>query len=390
MEPEKSTPQKVRIVARNRWLLLAAMVSALALIAALLFVKVPASTNPALERQSQQPQTLNQPLTPAPGFTLSDQQGRTTSLAQFRGKVVVLTFIDPECHQLCPLTTHSMVQAINLLGPAAASHVQLIGINANPLKTQVSDVANYTRTHDLEGLWRFLTGPRVQLEQIWRDYHIYVAVMNNDIEHTAIIMLIGPNGNERNIYFTPMSYSAEGGQEQTLAAGIRSLLPGHPSDANANQITPDSEELPPPVHSVSLTPLSPKQPPVELGSAHAHLAVFFASWLGQDSNLHQNLSVLDSYAALAERRGWPSPVAIDELTTEPSPTVAQQVIDPLAATLRTPIVEDASGRLADNFHVDDLPWFVLSSSSGKILWHHDGWLSASALKQQVTTALAKS
>ena len=70
----------------------------------------------------------------APGFVLSDQQGRLTSLAQFRGKVVVLTFIDPECTQICPLTTRSMVEALKLLGPAAASKVELLGVNINAQK----------------------------------------------------------------------------------------------------------------------------------------------------------------------------------------------------------------------------------------------------------------
>jgi len=96
------------------------------------------------------------------------------------------------------------------------------------------------------------------------------------------------------------------------------------------------------------------------------------------------------YAALAKQRSWPSPVAVDELTTEPSLAEAQSVLGPLAETIETPIVEDTSGRLADTYHVDDLPWFVLNSVSGKILWSHDGWLSAAALKQQVDAALAGS
>ena len=43
----------------------------------------------------------------SPEFVLRDQQNRLTSLAQFRGKVVVLIFIDPECTQICPLTTRA-------------------------------------------------------------------------------------------------------------------------------------------------------------------------------------------------------------------------------------------------------------------------------------------
>jgi hypothetical protein len=81
---------------------------------------------------------------------------------------------------------------------------------------------------------------------------------------------------------------------------------------------------------------------------------------------------------------------VDELTTEPSPAEALQVLDPLGVTIHAPIVEDASAQLADDYQVKDLPWFELSSSSGKILWYHDGWLSATAPDNQVRAALAHS
>jgi hypothetical protein len=60
---------------------------------------------------------------------------------------------------------------------------------------------------------------------------------------------------------------------------------------------------------------------------------------------------------------------------------------PLPANLRAPIVEDTSGGLADSYLVGDLPWFVLTSASGKVIWNHDGWLSAAVLKQDVGFAL---
>ena len=60
----------------------------------------------------------------------------------------------------------------------------------------------------------------------------------------------------------------------------------------------------------------------------------------------------------------------------------------IAAMLDTPVVEDASGRLADGYHVGDLPWFVLNSSTGEILWRHHGWLSHEELTRQVGSSLA--
>ena len=135
-------------MSRGRWLLRAGACTIVALVAAVLTLFIAAQKKggnaPAVAATS-----LSEPATmalsnrdpdpgspagdiPAPEFVLRDQQDQSTSLAQFRGKVVVLTFIDPECTQICPLTTQSMAEALKILGPDAASQVQLLGIDANP------------------------------------------------------------------------------------------------------------------------------------------------------------------------------------------------------------------------------------------------------------------
>jgi cytochrome oxidase Cu insertion factor (SCO1/SenC/PrrC family) len=373
---EKQTnPQEPVSSLRNRWLLLATASIGVALVAAGLLGIAMVSKR-----------AVN---TPAPGFLLRDQQSRLTSLSQFRGKVVVLTFIDPECTQICPLTTQSMVEALKILGPPAASQVQLLGVDANPQKTEITDVAAYTSSHKLEGRWRFLTGSRAQLQSVWRSYHVYVAAEKDDIEHDAVVFLIDGSGNEREVYSTPMSYQAVGDQARTLAEGIARLLPGHPAISVSSQATQEQEEPLKPDETFSLTATGPKQQRVVLGGAHPHLVLFFAGWLAQGSELSKDLATLDSYAAMARRQAWPSPVAVDELTTEASPPETRQALALLAVKLRTPIVEDANGRVADGYHVEDLPWFVLNSPSGTILWSHAGWLSAAALNRQVSGALRR-
>jgi cytochrome oxidase Cu insertion factor (SCO1/SenC/PrrC family) len=381
MEQPEKNPLRPRPPVRFWWLVFLAVGALIAMAAGVVTARFL-----ALRRQAGSAGIIGV----APGFTLHDQQNRLTSLRQFRGKVVVLTFIDPECTQLCPLTTRSMVGAMKLLGPAAASQVQLLGIDANPLKTQVADVAGYTRMHDLEGKWRFLTGTPAQLEKIWKAYHIYVAIVHNDIEHTAVVFVIDQQGNERDVYSTPMSYAAEGDDAQTLASGIAQLLPGHRSIPAPNPADEVPGVAPGGITTMSLMALGPNPQPVVLGSSHAHLVVFFAGWMGPEPELQKNLSALDGYAALARRRGWPSPVAVDVLPAEPSAAAAQKELTPLVAKLSTPIVQDTSGKIADNYHVGDLPWFVLNSDSGKILWTHDGWLSAEDLNREVKAALRKS
>lgn len=325
---------------------------------------------------------------PAPDFVLRDQNGQLTSLAQFRGKTVVMAFIDPVCTQICPLTTQSMVRALDLLGPAAASRVQLLGVDANPSKTSVADVAEYTRVHGLAGRWRFLTGSPARLATVWHRYHVYVnTASDGDVIHQALIVLIDSTGHERRIVGTPMRYSAVGEQAHVIADWLADLLPRGLDLAPSGGPAPAA---PVPLRRVRFTALGSRHDTVDVAGAGApaHLIVYFASWLGSPAALAKRLAPLDAYGALARRRGWPAPVAVDELPTEPSAAGARGIAMRLTTGLEAPILEDASGRLADGAHVEDLPWYVLTSPAGKlVVWHHDGWLSSAQLRHDVAEAL---
>jgi hypothetical protein len=54
---------------------------------------------------------------PAKGFQLTDQHGQTVSLASLRGKVVLLTFLDPVCTTDCPLIPQSSAPPASCLAP---------------------------------------------------------------------------------------------------------------------------------------------------------------------------------------------------------------------------------------------------------------------------------
>ena len=136
----------------------------------------------------------------APAFTLSDQNGRTVSLASLRGKVVLLSFLDPVCTSDCPLIAQEFRAADRLLGPSARN-VELVAIVANPVYRSVA----YTRTFDAqEGLsrlpnWVFLTGSLDQLQQAWKNYGITAQVVGAGgmIAHNDVAYVIDKNGRTR-------------------------------------------------------------------------------------------------------------------------------------------------------------------------------------------------
>jgi cytochrome oxidase Cu insertion factor (SCO1/SenC/PrrC family) len=112
---------------------------------------------------------------PAPGFQLTDQNGQPVSLASLRGKVVLMTFLDPVCTTDCPIIAQELKQAGVLLG-SADSKVELVAIVANPTYRAVAVTQAFDRQERLDTLpnWVFLTGSLSELRQVWGQYGINV------------------------------------------------------------------------------------------------------------------------------------------------------------------------------------------------------------------------
>ena len=150
---------------------------------------------------------------PAPDFTLTDQNGQPVSLSDFHEKFVVLTFLDPNCTDICPLTTLQFAQAQAELNDDLADRVIYLAINVNAEHASVDRVAEASRKWRSKELahWHFLTGSPEALRQVWEDYGVVVKPDPNksgEVTHTPGVYLIDPDGQRRWYVSTPLS-SAE-------------------------------------------------------------------------------------------------------------------------------------------------------------------------------------
>jgi hypothetical protein len=120
-----------------------------------------------------------------------------------------------------------------------------------------------------------------------------------------------------------------------------------------------------------------------LAPGKPRLVVFFATWLSEISDLKAHLTGLNDYVRYAAAHHLPALAAVDETVTEPSVLAVRSYLGSVGA-LHYPVALDQSGRVADGYGVQDQPWLVLVSASGKIVWSHDGWMPESALEKAVT------
>jgi cytochrome oxidase Cu insertion factor (SCO1/SenC/PrrC family) len=130
-------------------------------------------------------------------FTLKTQSNKKWSLAVQKGKVVVLTFYNSICNDVCPVLGAEFRQAAMKLGPTNTNVVFAI-VNTDPNQRSISPES---RALTVPGLSTtpsvvFLTGSVTKLDAVWRAYGIKIVVgaKASQVAHNNALYFIGPSG----------------------------------------------------------------------------------------------------------------------------------------------------------------------------------------------------
>jgi cytochrome oxidase Cu insertion factor (SCO1/SenC/PrrC family) len=169
---------------------------------------------------------------PAPGFTLTSQTGHQVSLTSLRGKVVLMTFLDPVCTTDCPIIGQEFKAADTLLG-AKASQTELVAIVANPTYLSTAFTTAFTRQEGFGDVpnWLYLTGSLSQLQRVWQNYGIEVEDLpagamsaHNDIAY--VISATGQIKQELDMDPGPGTQTTQSSFSVLLADSVRQTIAG--------------------------------------------------------------------------------------------------------------------------------------------------------------------
>ena len=105
----------------------------------------------------------------APSFQLKDHFGKTVTISDLSGKVVVLTFLYTSCPDVCPVVTDTLHRAHVLLGNDASA-VEFVAISVDPQRDSVETALQYSQEKDMLNRWHYLVGSQEELAPIWRAY----------------------------------------------------------------------------------------------------------------------------------------------------------------------------------------------------------------------------
>src|SRR6266702_3239311 len=136
---------------------------------------------------------------PAPDFQLvNGESGAHVDLASLRGKVVLLTFLDPVCVG-CPQVAQQLNAASKLLG-TNGNQVQLVAIAATTIHSKAEFIRAFDQKQGLTTApnWLFLTGNGVELQRVWNTYEkITPSMMSGMMVHSNFVFVIDAAGQVR-------------------------------------------------------------------------------------------------------------------------------------------------------------------------------------------------
>jgi cytochrome oxidase Cu insertion factor (SCO1/SenC/PrrC family) len=145
----------------------------------------------------------------APAFALRDQRGQPVSVPAFRGRPVIVTFVDPLCRNLCPLEAHVLNAAVAQM--PAAQRPAILAVSVDVYANKRADLLQDIRKWSLVPQWHWAVGSRAALAAAWKQYKIGVSVVTkriaghtiNYITHSEAAYVIDPSGHERALFLWP-------------------------------------------------------------------------------------------------------------------------------------------------------------------------------------------
>jgi protein SCO1/2 len=153
-------------------------------------------------------------------FALTDVAGAPRTLADYRGKVVVLFFGYTHCPDVCPTTLSQLAQARRLLG-ADAQRVQVLFATLDPERDTPALLGRYVQAFDPSFV--ALTGTPGQIEAAAREFKVFfqkVAGPTADaytLDHSSGSFVFDPQGRVR-------LYVLDRAQADRIAPDLKRLL----------------------------------------------------------------------------------------------------------------------------------------------------------------------
>lgn len=136
----------------------------------------------------------------AKDFALTDHNGKPRTLADFKGKAVVVFFGYTQCPDVCPTTMAEMATVMKELGPQA-DNVQVLFITVDPERDTPELLSKYVPAFDSRFLG--LVGDKAAIDKVAKEFKVFYQKVpgkepgSYTMDHTAGSYVFDPQGRIR-------------------------------------------------------------------------------------------------------------------------------------------------------------------------------------------------
>lgn len=155
-------------------------------------------------------------------FALTDHTGKPRTLADFRGKAVVIFFGYTQCPDVCPTTMTGMAEAMKLLG-ADAAKVQVLFVSVDPERDTQELLAQYVPVFNPSFLGLYADAQTIA--RTAQDFRVFYKKQPGStpttytVDHTAGSYVYDPQGRLR-------LYVKHGEKPELIAKDLKLLIAG--------------------------------------------------------------------------------------------------------------------------------------------------------------------
>ena len=155
-------------------------------------------------------------------FALNDQDGKPRTLADFKGKAVVIFFGYTHCPDVCPTTMSEMAAVMKQLGPDAEK-VQVLFVTVDPERDTPALLKQYVPAFDPRFI--ALSGDQEATAKVAKEFRVFYQKVpgkeagSYTVDHTAASYVFDPQGRVR-------LFVRHGQGPEPIAQDLKVLLSG--------------------------------------------------------------------------------------------------------------------------------------------------------------------
>ena len=130
-------------------------------------------------------------------FSLRDYDGQLVRSSELRGRVTILTFLDSQCTESCPVIAWTVARTIDTLTPAERQDVQAVAISTDPAEDTERGVRNFLMRNRAVGRLRYVGGgePEQKLRRVWKSFAVLSSLESGqDTLHSAPVRIYDRSG----------------------------------------------------------------------------------------------------------------------------------------------------------------------------------------------------